>query len=297
MRNKLLSSNRQEEVWGYLFIAPQFIGLIIFILAPVIASLYISFTQWDFMGFPKWVGLENYKMILSDPLTIKVFKNTVFFIMGNIPLTLLFSLIVALALNRKMKGVILYRTLYFMPTISSSVAVSLLWLWLYNPDMGLINTILAYLGIKGPGWLSSTSWAMPAIIIMTVWQGIGYNMVIILAGLKGIPEVYYEAAIIDGANAWSRFWRITLPMLSPTIFFIVTMGLINGFQMFNEAYMMTRGGPADATNVVVLYIYQLAFQFYKMGPAAVVSWLLFIIILSVTLLQFKISNRWVNYDV
>ena len=289
--------NKNEQFWGYVFIAPQFIGILAFILFPALASLYISFTEWDFINMPEWVGFDNYKKVLSDPVTLKVIKNTILFIMGNLPLNLIISLLLALALSNSIKGFAFYRTAFFMPTITSSVAVSLVWLWLYNPDMGLINVALSNIGIKGPGWINDTTWALPSIIIMTVWQGAGYNMVIFIAGIKSIPETYYEAAIIDGAGKWDCFRKITLPMLTPTIFFIVTMMLIGGFQVFNEAYMMTRGGPADATNVIVLQIYNLAFQFFKMGPAAVLSWMLFVIILVVTLVQFKYSRKWVNYDV
>lgn len=297
MKFKIPKLNRSEQVWGYMFIAPQFIGLLAFILIPALLSLYISFFEWDFIKTPKWVGFSNYKTIFSDPLTFKVLKNTALFIAGNIPLNICLALILAIVLSGKIKGLLFYRMAFFMPTITSTVAVSMIWLYLYNPDIGLINTVLSIAGIHGPGWVSDTTWVIPSIIIVAVYQGVGYNIVIFMAGLKGIPESFYEAASIDGANNWTCFKKITLPMLTPTIFFIVTMMLINGFSVFNEVYMMTRGGPADASNVIVLDIYNMAFRYFKMGPAAVLSWVLFIIIFIVTLVQFKFSNRWVNYDV
>jgi multiple sugar transport system permease protein len=292
-----LKEKTQNELWGYAFIAPQFLGILLFTLVPVIQSFFISFTKWDLMSPAKLVGFENYRTVLSDPLTLKVLGNTFFIMLGHIPLTLLFSLLVALALNNRLRGAVFYRTLYFLPNVTSSVAVSLVWLWMFNPDMGMINAMLGLLGVKGPGWLSSTTWALPSVIIVTVWEGIGYCMVVLLAGIGGISETYYEAARIDGANGWTCFSRITLPMLTPTLFFLVITMLIGDFQIFNEVYMMTRGGPADATNTVVLLIYNTAFKFFKMGPAAVLSWILFIIIMLATLFQFKVSKKWVNYDV
>lgn len=188
------------------------------------------------------------------------------------------------------------RAAYFIPVVTSSVAVALVWTWLYNPSYGLINSVLMSLGIEGPGWLSDMKWALPSIVIMTVWQGVGYNMILFLAGLQGVPSQLHEAAKMDGAGSWQRFWRITIPMISPTTFFVVIMLLIGSMQVFSEPYMMTRGGPADATNVLVLHIYNTAFQFFRMGEASAISFILFVIILIVTLIQFKFS-KWVNYDV
>lgn len=292
-----LTASQRSNLAGYLFIAPQFLGILCFTLVPVFFSLFISFTNWDMMSPIEWVGLKNYIKILSDGEIYHVLKNTLYFVAGSIPLTLLLSLVLALALNTSIKGVSLYRTAYFLPNITSSVAVSLLWIWLYNPELGLINILLSFLGITGPDWLSSFTWAMPAIIIVSVWQSMGYNMVILLAGLKGIDPSYYEAALIDGASGWDRFRYVTLPMLTPTLFFIITMGCINGFQVFNEVYMMTQGGPADATKTIVMHIYNTAFQFFRMGEAAVSAWVLFIIVLAATVVQFKLQNKWVNYDV
>jgi len=294
LRKKL---NRNEQIWGYFFIGPQFIGLFIFILVPVIQSLGISFTSWDMLSPAVFSGLDNYKKILTDPLTWKVIENTFYYIAGFAILTLIISLLVALALsNNRIKGFIIFRSIYFLPNITSSVAISLIWLWLFNPDMGLINIILGVFKIPAFGWYTTTEGAMPTIILMSVWQSIGYYMIIFLAGLNSISNTYYEAASIDGAGKIHCFFRITLPLLTPTIFFVITMMLIGGFQVFNEMYMITRGGPADATRSIVMQIYTSAFEYFRMGDASVLAWILFIIIFTITLIQFKFSNKWVNYD-
>ncbi|GAB2571085.1 carbohydrate ABC transporter permease [Gracilibacillus alcaliphilus] len=289
------SRRARENMWAYLFIGPQMIGLTLFIIGPIIFAFAISFTEWDIGSTPTWLGLENYTRQLSDSVFWKVVRNTSFFALINIPLTMIGSLIIALMLNQNIKGKVILRTAYFMPVVTSSVAVALVWTWMYNPDFGLINSSLGLIGIEGPGWLSSLKWALPSIAFMTIWQGIGYNMILFLAGLQGISKQLYEAAVIDGANGWQKFWKITFPLLSPTIFFVLVMLLISSFQIFNEPYMMTKGGPADASNVFVLHIYDKAFQFFKMGEASAIAFILFIIILVFTLLQFKFS-KWVNYD-
>lgn len=295
---KKLSGNiKSDERWGYLFILPQFLGVLLFIIAPVFQSLYISFFEWDFITEPIFVGLKNYAKILSSPYTWEILGNTVYYIAGVVPLTIILSIFLAFLMTQKLKGLSIYRTAIFLPNVTSSVAVSLVWMWIFNPDMGFVNAVLSMFGIDGPGWYASLEWAMPTVILMSVWQGAGYYMIIFMAGIRGISESYYEAAKIDGANAFHCFTKITLPLLTPTIFFVLTMLLINGFQVFNEVYMLTRGGPSDATTTIVLEIYNNAFQFFKMGQAAVYSWILFIAILAVTALQFSMSKRWVNYDV
>lgn len=296
-RLKTTPLSRSDEVWGYIFILPQFLGIMVFTLLPAVAAIFISFTKWNFIEFPEWVGLYNFKNVFSDPVTWTVIRNTLFFIAGNLPLTLAIALGLSLLLNSALKGVVLFRTAVFMPSITSAVAVSLVWSWMFNPDMGLINAALSAIGIQGPGWIASVDWAMPAVIIVSVWQWSGYNAVILLAGLKAIPATYIEAAEIDGANVWQRFWYIKFPMLTPSIFFISTMMLINGLQVFSEPYMMTNGGPSDATNVIVLQIYRQAFQYFRMGDASVLSLVLFALCFGATVVQFKLQNRWVNYDV
>jgi len=287
-----------DALWGYLFIAPQFIGILLFTVVPVFQSLGISFTEWDILTPPVFVGFANWKSMLTDPQTALVLWNTLRFVIGFIILTTVFSLLIALALSNKLKGHTIYRSLFFIPNITSSVAISLVWLWLFNPELGLVNILLEFLGVENPpGWYSSIEWAMPTVVLMAVWQGIGSNMIIFLAGLNSISDTYYEAATIDGAGKIHCFFKITLPMLTPTLFFILTMMLIGCFQVFNEVYMITGGGPAQSTRTIVLEIYDHAFYYWRMGEAAVLSWLLFAIIFVVTFIQFKMQGRWVNYDV
>ena len=288
---------RADEWWAYLFIAPQFLGIMAFTLFPAVAAIFISFTKWDFINFPRWIGMANYRDVLSDKLTLKVILNTLYFIVGNVPFTLGIALCLALMLDTKIRGVVVFRTAFFLPSITSAVAVSLVWSWLLNPEMGLVNAMLMNLGLPAPGWMASLEWAMPSVILVAIWQWSGYNAVILLAGLKAIPSTYTEAARIDGANAVQTFFKIRLPMLTPSLFFVLTMMLINGMQVFSEPYMMTSGGPADATNVLVLQIYTTAFQFFNMGHASVLSIILFAICMLLTVMQFRLQEKWVNYDV
>jgi multiple sugar transport system permease protein len=287
----------QDEVWGYLFIAPQFAGLLLFVIVPVVQSLGISFTQWNMLTPPVFAGLENYKKVLTDKDTLKAITNTLQYIIGFIPLTVIFSLLIALALSKKLKGHVLFRSLFYLPNITSSVAISVVWLWLFNPDFGLVNVTLGFFGIPPLGWYASIEWAMPTVILMSIWMAAGYYMIIFIAGLNSISDTYYEAASIDGAGRVYCFFKITLPLLTPTIFFVISMMLIGGFQIFNEVFMLTNGGPADATKTIVLEIYRTAFSFFRMGEAAVLSWILFAVVFIVTFLQFKFSKKWVNYDV
>ncbi|MFD2611471.1 carbohydrate ABC transporter permease [Paenibacillus gansuensis] len=291
-----LSKKSRNNLWAYVFISPQILGLLLFSLGPVVFAFVISFMDWDISTTPSWIGLRNYTKQLTDPIFWKIFRNTLVFALLYIPSTLVLSLVLAMMLNTHVAGKMFFRAAYFMPVITSTIAISLVWTWLYNPDFGLINAGLQAVGLKGVGWLTSLTWALPSIVIMAVWQSVGYNMVLFLAGLQGVPRHLYEASKIDGAGPLQRFWNITLPMISPTTFFVLTMLVIHSFQVFNEPYMMTKGGPADATNVIVLHIYNTAFQFYKMGEASAISFILFAIIFAVTLVQFKFS-KWVNYDV
>ena len=294
--NQSVRRKLRDHAWAYLFIAPQMLGMLCFIAVPVLFAFMISFMKWDIGSTPEWIGFDNYRKMFSDPTFWKVLKNTFVFVALTVPTTVAGSLLLALMLNSRLRGRMLFRAAYFIPAVTSSVAVALIWTWLYNPNYGLINAALNAMGIQGPGWLTDLKWALPSVAIMYVWQGLGYNMVLFLAGLQGVPSHLYEAAKIDGAGSWQRFWRITLPMISPTTFFVVIMLLIGTLQVFSEPYMMTRGGPADATNVMVLHIFNTAFQFYRMGEASAISFVLFLIILCITLIQFRYS-KWVNYDV
>ncbi len=288
--------SKREAAWGYVLIAPQVAGVLFFSLFPVAFAFVLSFSKWNLIGSPVWVGFRNYIRQFSDPVFWRALLNTVYFTVANIPLSMSIGLGLALFMNRKMLFRAVYRSVFFLPVITSTVAVSLVWLWIYEPDYGLLNGFLFRLGIKGPLWLGSLTWAMPAVIIASVWKIVGYNMVIFLAGLQAIPASMYEVAMLDGAGAWKRFTRITLPLLSPTTFFILVMSIIGSFQVFDQVFIMTRGGPVDATNVLILQVYRLGFQYFKMGEATAVAWVLFIIIMAITLVQFKVSDRWVYYS-
>ncbi|HWE60686.1 MAG TPA: sugar ABC transporter permease [Chloroflexota bacterium] len=287
---------KRDWAWAYLFIAPQIVGMLAFGLVPMIAVLVLSFGNWDLIHAIRWVGLNNYSTEVSDPIFWKSVKNTIYYTGVFIPASLILALLVALVLNRKLAFRAWYRAIFFMPVITPTVAVALAWTWLLNPDFGLVNILLSYLGINGPQWYASLQWAMPSVILVSVWRNFGYSMVIFLAGLQGVPSQLYEAAQVDGASRWAQFWHITLPMLSPTTFFLIVTNIISSLQVFDQVYMMTGGqaGPADATRVIVFHIYALAFRLFQFGQASAATIFLFIVILLITLLQFRFQ-RWVHY--
>lgn len=281
--------------WATIFLLPNLLGFFIFILFPVLASFGISFLQWDLLGEMNWIGLGNYKELMTDGVFWKVLWNTIYFTIVTVPVGIVISLLLAIALNQKIRCLKIFRSVYFLPVISSMVAVAMVWQWIYNPQFGLLNYLLSLIGIDGPSWLSSTIWAMPAVMIASIWKGLGFNMLLFLAGLQGIPETYYEAAEIDGANWFSKFRNITIPLLSPTTFFVIVMAVINSFQVFDQIYIMTQGGPARSTSVLVHYLYQNAFEYYRMGYASSIAYVLFFLVFIVTLIQLKRSNSWVVY--
>lgn len=285
-----------ENLIGYLFVAPLICGLLLFTYGPVLAAFGLSFTKGDYISTPKWIGLENYANLLREDLFWKSLKNTLYYVVGVVPAGMVLSLLLALAMNQKLRGIVIFRTIFFLPSITSSVAISLMWLWIYNPEFGVLNFLLKQFSVKGPAWLSSPTWAMPAIIIMAIWRGLGYNMLIYLAGLQGIPEVYYEAAEIDGAGKLAQFRYITVPLLSPTTFLLLILGLIGAFQVFEYTYVMTGGGPVYATLTLVLHIYNNAFRNFQMGYASALAYVLFFILLGLTLIQFRLQRRWVHYE-
>ncbi len=281
---------------GLLFAAPWIIGLSVFYAYPILASLYYSLCSFDGIRPPRFVGLQNYhNLFTEDDLFWKALFNTVYMVLIGVPLSLLGGLGVALLLNQKVKGMSLYRTIYYLPSITPVVANSILWLWLLNPDIGLVNTALHHLGVtKPPGWLADPFWAKPAMLIMGLW-GVGGGMVIYLAALQNVPLTLYEAASLDGAGATSRFRHVTLPMITPVILFNVIMGLIGFFQFFTEAYVMTNGGPEDSTTFYAFRLFNRAFQDFQMGSASAMAWILFVIVLGCTAVVFKSSVRWVYY--
>jgi multiple sugar transport system permease protein len=280
----------------YLFLLPVIVGIVIVTGGAIVASFLLGFTRWDLVTAPEWSGLANYREAFSSDLFLTVLGNTFLYVLLAAPLSVACSLMLALLVNQRLRGIGIFRTIYFFPVVTSMVAVAVVWSWLYNPEFGLINYLLRELfGIDGPRWLISTSWAMPAIAIMSVWKGIGYNMLVFLAGLQSIPSSLYEAAMIDGAGRSSRFFRITLPMLSPTTFFVVVITLIGSFQIFEQTYTMTQGGPANSTLTLSYYIFQNAFQYFRMGYATAMAYILFAITLVVTIAQFRLQKRWVFY--
>ena len=290
----------RKKIWhsrklGLAFISPWLLGFLIFTLYPMLASLYYSFTQYNILKPPRWIGLGNYiELFTDDPLILVAFYNTVYFMVFSIPLSIIIGLCLAILLNSKVKGLAVYRTIFYMPTIVPAVASSILWMWLLDPQIGIINSLLAAVGIHGPGWLVNPAWSKPALIMMGLWS-VGGDMVIYLAGLQGIPKELYESADLDGASAWRKNWSITLPMLSPVIFFNLIMGLIGTFQYFTQAYIMTSGGPMDSTLFYSLSLYNNAFRYYKMGYASAQAWVLFAIIFVATMIAYRTSGKWVFY--
>jgi multiple sugar transport system permease protein len=281
----------------YLYLLPTIIGLVLFSAGAVVGSFLLSFTRWDMVSSPEWLWLENYVALFRSALFWEVVRTTFLFVLMAVPLSVAGSLALALLVNTRLRGIVLFRTVYFLPVVSSVIAVALVWSWMLNPEYGLLNFLLrSAFGITGPSWLEDTFWALPAMALVTVWKGLGYSMVIFLAGLQNIPRDLHDAARMDGAGAWRRFSRITLPMLSPTTFFVFVITLINAFQVFEQTYVLTRGGPANATLTLSYYVYQNAFQFFQMGKAAATSYVLFAIIFVVTLVQFRVQKRWVFYE-
>jgi len=262
----------------------------------VLASLYFSFTRYNILQPPHWIGLANYRHLIASPLFWKSLAITLYYTVLALPATLLLGLVVASLLNLRVPGIRVLRTVYYLPTLIPPVAGALLWTWLLNPQFGLIDYVLQRaFHIHGPAWLVSPTWVIPAIALMSLW-GFGGSMVIYLAAMQGIPEEYYEAAQIDGASSRHLFWRITLPLLTPVIFFTVILGLIGSFQIFTQVYVLTQGGPDYASYFYNLYLYENAFDYYKMGLASAQAWILFLIILGCTLLLFRSSALWVHYD-
>ncbi len=295
-------SRRREALAALLFLSPSLIGFVIFMAGPLLASLGFSLLEWNLLTPPNWLGPDNYLQLLQDPDFWSSLWATIYYTFISVPLGIISALLLALALNQQLRGITIYRTVYFIPVVSSMIAVALMWRWMYNPTSGILNYVLnnlfalLHLPWTAPDWLQSRMWAMPAIIIMSVWKGLGYNMVLYLAGLQGISRHFYEAAEIDGANGWDKFRHITLPLLTPTTFFIVVISIIGSFQIFEQAYIMTQGGPARATVTTVYYIYENGFQWYKMGYASAVAWALFALIMLVTLIQWRYQDRWVFYE-
>lgn len=280
-----------------MYLVPTLLGMLIFSAGAIIASFFISFTNWQLVLPPVWVGLRNYIDLFNSPDFWQVLFNTVYYTVGYVPLAVILPLFMAMLVNQKLKGITFFRTTYFLPVVTSGVAIALVWGWMYNPQFGVINYLLErFFGIDGPRWLSDPVWAMPSLIIIGVWHSVGYNMVIYLAGLQGIPQELYEAARIDGAGWWDQFRGVTVPLITPTIFFILVLSIIGSFQVWTITYLLTQGGPAKATLTLSYYIYQQGFQWFHMGFAASLAYVLFAIVFVVTVIQFRLQSRWVFYN-
>jgi multiple sugar transport system permease protein len=287
---------RRDTIEGYLFIMPVVLGLILFTFGPMLASLYFSMTDYPILRSPEWAGLKNYiNLFTREKYFWKSVQVTVTYAVFSVTLGIIGSFILALFLNQKLKGIAFFRTAFYMPVIVPVVASAVLWGWMLNPDYGLLNAILKGLGLPTSRWLADPESALPSLILMSLW-GVGGGMIIYLAGLQGIPESLYEAGKIDGANSNQLFWYVTLPLMTPTIFFNVVMGLIIALQVFTESFLMTSGGPLYATYFYGLMVYDRAFQFFQMGMASAMAWVLGIVIMILTLLVFKSSTLWVFYE-
>jgi multiple sugar transport system permease protein len=287
---------RREALDGYLSIAPWLSGFVLFTLGPLLATLYLGFTKWTITRPAQWVGLDNYtRMFTTDPLFWQALKVTGLYVLLSLPLKLVFGLALSLLLNLKVRGMNVYRTIFYIPAVISGVAVSLMWIWLLHPDTGVVNTLLALLGVQGPGWFWDPGWALPSVAVMSVWS-VGGSAVIYLAGLQNIPPHLYEAAQIDGAGAWPRFWRVTIPLLTPTLFFQLVVEMIDSFRVFTQAFVITKGGPLKATYFYLYYFYEEAFQNFNMGYASALALVLLLVILAATLLVNYTSKHWVYYE-
>lgn len=286
---------QRRTVIGYLFISPFILGFLLWFLIPALTAVWLTFTDWNLIRSPRYVGLDNITNLWSDKLFWQALKVTTIYTLASVPIGLVTSFLLALLINTKVRGIALFRTIYYLPSIVPAVASAVLWAWIFNTDFGLANVALRAVGLPKIQWLQDPSWALPALIIMSLW-GLGGSMVIYLAGLQGIPDVFYEAAEIDGAGRWSQLWNITIPLISPVIFFNLIIGIIGTFQVFTAGFLITDGGPQNSTLFYVLYLYRNGFEFLKMGYAAALAWVLFLVIMALTLLVFKYVGGMVHYE-
>jgi multiple sugar transport system permease protein len=288
---------QKEAIWGYIFLLPWVIGLALFILGPILASAYFSLTEYDVLTPPRWVGLNNYaQAFFEDRQFWPSLWRTLLYSIIVVPVGLIGSLGLALMLNQGVKGTNIFRTLFFLPSLTPAVALALLWIWLFHPTVGPINVALGWFGIPGPGWLTSKDWAMFALIIISLWASVGGNhMLIFLAGLQGVPQELYEAAEIDGAGSWAKFRAVTLPLISPTLLFNLILGVIGALKVFTLAFVATLGGPSYATWFLALHIYRQAFEYFRMGYGSALAWIFVVLLLFFTYIQMNWSRRWVYY--
>lgn len=287
---------RMERNWGILLALPAMLGFLVFSLGPIIASFWFSLTSWNIGGESQFIGMDNYNtMFTEDKLFSKSLFVTTYYSLGSVPLIIIASFFVAILLNQKVKGLSIFRTLFYLPVLVPSVANTMLWLWMFNPDFGMLNSLLSYVGIPGSNWIYASKTAIPSLILMSTWT-LGNAAVIFLAGLQGVPSHLYEAVEVDGGGALNKFWHITIPAMTPTIFFNLVMALITTFQVFNEAYIMTQGGPNNSTLFYVFYLYRTAFTEGNIGYACALAWILFLVIMIFTMIIFVTSKKWVYYE-
>jgi multiple sugar transport system permease protein len=292
----LRALRRREMLYGYLMIAPNFLGFVVFLLGPIIFALAMSFTEFDLVSAPKFIGLGNYVRMIQDDQFWLTLAHTAYFSLLAVPLSIVTGLGLALATNRTFRFVSIYRAAFFVPVVSSAIAVALIWKVVYNTEFGLLNYLLSLVGLPPQNWLTDPNLVIPSIALVWVWKTMGYNMIIFLAGLKGIPRELYDAAAVDGANPIQRFLYITLPLLTPTMFFVVVISLIGSFQVFDTVYAMTGGGPGDSSRVYYYWLWQNGFQFFRMGYASALAWVLFAILFVITIVQIRTLGRRVQYD-
>jgi multiple sugar transport system permease protein len=287
----------REAAWGTLFATPWLLGLLFFVLGPILVSMYLSFTKYDVISSPTWIGLDNYiRAFVGDDLFWPSFGRTFRYALAVVPLGITGSLLLAMLLNQGLVGTSVFRTLYFLPHLTPGVAMALLWVWLLHPTIGPINYALGLLGIEGPGWFSSTEWAIPATILVSLWANLGGNqMIVFLAGLQGVPQELYDAAEVDGAGRWRKLVHVTLPMISPTLFFNLIMGVIGSLKVFTVAFVATQGGPHWATWFYALHLFRVSFQYFEMGYGAALAWIFAAVLILLTLVQFRVSQKWVYY--
>ena len=289
-------SARHEERIFYLFILPWLIGLVVFNAGPILGMLGLSFTDWRIsLDDLHFVGLKNYSTLVADPIFWTAVGNTLYIVVGRVVFGTAFALLLAILLNQKVPGIPFFRAVYYLPSVTAGVAVALVWIWIFNPRLGILNYTLKQIGITGPPWIFSSQWVKPSLIIMSMFS-VGPNMIILLAGLQGIPKELYEAAEIDGAGLWAKFRNVTLPMLSPVLFFVIVISVVGSFQTFTEIRVMTEGGPGNSSNVMIWYLWENAFIFLQLGIAAAVAWIMFLILMALTGLQFRLGRRWVYYE-
>lgn len=294
--SKWRKSSFREAVAAYCFLLPGFVPFLVFAVLPIFGGFSLSLFEWNLVQPWRFVGLQNFRALASDGEFWNAMRVSGLFTLGVVPTGLIIALFLAVLLNSGRRGLVVYRTIYFLPVVTATVAISMVWRWLLAGDLGLVNTLLAYVGIDGPDWLGERRWALPAVIVTSVWKGIGYSMVLFLAGLQNIPQDYYDAAKIDGAGAWRRFRDVTLPLLSPTTFFVMVVSIIGSLQVFDQVFVMTDGGPYRSTVTASYFIYESGFKLLAMGYASAAACILFVVIFIASVFQWRLQRRWVHYE-